>query len=347
MLSDNDNTGSRHMIALRLAAWYRWRAPRYIVSAILHQWRANLKNLNKFTESELNEIIKSSYSGHAGQGNRYGCNDPIMDKHCKDTCKLWRIKKNATYLDAETMDNGLVTFQTGVRDGTIVPLKPFGTDFPIWPGEVVMIQAPPKSMKTLLLQNIVYEARMPTYFKEMEMNANQIWSRFVQMHMGWSDEELLAKYYHYRNKIKPEFDWLTMDFQSCYPYELQKKLDIMKVQPKIVVIDHIRLLKSKQRDPNVKIEEASQALTELAINNKIIVFVVSEVTKEAIREGMDVTSAKGSIGTAYNVNKLISIKPFYDKKTELIEMLKVKTVVNREKDVLNVNLYFDNYKLVQ
>lgn len=344
MLS-NVAQGSRHMVALRLASWFRPRMPRQYVHNILHSWRSSLENRDGFSVKELDDIIESIYSGHNGQGSRYGCNDPIMDKFCKETCRLYRIKKNATFMEAAELDNVLVKFHENIKSGLIKPLKIFGTDFPIWPGEVVMIQAPPKSMKTLLLQNIVNDARLPTYFKEMEMNSNQIWSRFVQMHMNWTDDEFIENYTRYRDKILPNFSWLTMDFQSCYPFELQKKIELMNVKPMIVVIDHIRLLKSKQRDPNLRIEEASQALTELAINNNIIVFVVSEITKEAIREGMGVTSAKGSIGTVYNVNKLLSVDPYFSRRSGLIESLRLRTIVNREKEHLDIILNFNNYAL--
>ena len=43
----------------------------------------------------------------------------------------------------------------------------YGKDFPIYPGELVVIQAPPKCMKTMLVQNWVNSFKKPTYFLEM------------------------------------------------------------------------------------------------------------------------------------------------------------------------------------
>ena len=40
-------------------------------------------------------------------------------------------------------------------------------NFPIYPGEVVILQAPPASMKTMFLQNMMVAFKRPTYFIEM------------------------------------------------------------------------------------------------------------------------------------------------------------------------------------
>ena len=88
---------------------------------------------------------------------------------------------------------------------------------------------------------------------------------------------------------------------------------------------------------NAKLEEVSQSLMELAIHNNIIVFAVSEITKSAYAEGMNIASAKGSFRIAYNANKVISVTPFKDG-DNLIQALKVESTANREKENLNVQL---------
>ena len=85
---------------------------------------------------------------------------------------------------------------------------------------------------------------------------------------------------------------------------------MLPIKPEIVVVDHLGLLKSKQKDANMKVEEASQALMELAVRQNIVVFSISEITKSAFREGMDVSSSKGSFRIAYNANKILSITPY-------------------------------------
>jgi rRNA-processing protein FCF1 len=64
----------------------------------------------------------------------------------------------------------------------------------------------------------------------------------------------------------------------------------------------------------MKVEEASQALMELAVKHNVIVFTVSEISKQAMVEGMNIASSRGSFRVAYNANKILSLKPFKDDK---------------------------------
>ena len=223
--------------------------------------------------------------------------------------------------------------------------KFYGQDFPIYPGEVVIIQAPPASMKTMLLQNWMVDIGKPTYFLEMEMSPRQIWSRFVMIANNWTEDQLVKHYKYERKQLKDQFDWLKVDFSPPYPSELEKRIITQPVKPELVVVDHLGLLRSKQRDNNMKVEEASQALMEIAVKHNVVVFAVSEINKTAFKEGMDIASSRGSFRIAYNANKLLSILPYKNKETGLIEMLNIKSDKNREKEFLNVNLNVNNVRI--
>lgn len=181
--------GGRHATALRLGAWLRWRYPENVVRLIMEDWRKRVSTLeHPFKEDEMNRLITDCYKGHGGSGYRYGCNDKIMDKHCNSTCTLFKAKKSQGLMSAADMEENLISW----LKGDVVPLELgglYGKDFPIYPGELVVIQAPPKSMKTMLVQNWVNSFKRPTYFLEMEMSPRQIWKRFIQIEQGWSEEE--------------------------------------------------------------------------------------------------------------------------------------------------------------
>jgi hypothetical protein len=176
----------------------------------------------------------------------------------------------------------------------------------------------------------------------MEMSPRQMWTRFVMIENQWSDDQLKQHYLAKQNGMNKKFEWLMMDFSTPYPYELEKKISTMAFKPEVVVVDHMGLFRSKQRDNNMKIEEASQALMELAVKHNLIVFSVSEITKQAFHEGMNIASTKGSFRTAYNANKLISVNPFKSNNTNLIEYLHVKCEANREREFLDVKLKVTN-----
>jgi hypothetical protein len=178
----------------------------------------------------------------------------------------------------------------------------------------------------------------------MEMSPRQIWSRFVQIEMGWSEDELRTHYQQMKNGMDKRFKWLTVDYSSPYANELEKRISMLPNKPEIVVVDHMGLFKSKQRDPNMKTEEASQAMMELAVKHNIIVFAVSEITKSAFHEGnMNIASSKGSFRTASN--KLLSVIPSKSRKTGLIEQLQVKCEANREREHLDVTLIVENSQI--
>ena len=338
--------GERHATALRLAAWFRWLYPESIVGIVMEQWRQQVDNVKSpFTKREMESIIKSTYDGHNGNGNRYGCLDNIMDKHCESTCRLYKSKKSQTVMDSSDMETSLIKFlQSNINPINLGTLYP-GENFPIYPGEVVIIQAPPKSMKTMFLQNLVNGFKRPTYFIEMEMSPRQIWSRFVQMEMGWDDEALATHYMQHKNGMDEKFKWLTVDYSCPYAAELDKRISMLPIKPEIVVIDHMGLFKSKQRDPNMKTEEASQAMMEVAVRHNVILFAVSEITKSAFYEGnMNIASAKGSFRTAYNTNKLLSVIPSKSKATGLIEQIRIRCEANREREHIDVRLEVNNNK---
>tara|TARA_R100000995_G_C3439770_1_gene102715 strand:- start:287 stop:823 length:537 start_codon:yes stop_codon:yes gene_type:complete len=170
------------------------------------------------------------------------------------------------------------------------------------------------------------------------MSARQMWMRFVMMEKGWSEEDLKAHYMDHAKSITEDFQqWLTIDYSPCYAHELNKRIMMLPYKPEIVVVDHMGLFRSQKSDNNMKVEEVSQALMELAIQNNVVVFAVSEITKQAFHEGMDITSAKGSFRVGYNANKVLSLTPYKDQ-DNLIKYLKIQCTANREKESLNLEL---------
>ena len=112
-------------------------------------------------------------------------------------------------------------------------------------------------------------------------------------------------------------------------------------KPEIVIVDHMGLFKTQKNDNNMKVEEVSQSLMELAVQNNIIVFAVSEITKTAFTEGMNIASSKGSFRVAYNANKVLSLTPYKDE-NKLIKSLHLESTANREREHLDIHLPVKN-----
>jgi hypothetical protein len=341
------NRGSRHMVALRIAAHLRLRYSEKIVRMIMEDWRSNVDNLDSpFTKEEMNKIVENCYTGHQGDGYNYGCMDAIKDEFCDTTCFMYKSKKSSqSLMSATDMEKVLIDFYIKNTQ----PLDVGGLynrNFPVYPGELVIVQGPPKSMKTMLLMNWLNAFKKRSYMMELEMSPRQIWQRFVMIEKGWNEDQLRDHYKQLRNGIDKGFEWLTVDYNSCYPFEIQKRISMLPQKPEVIVIDHIGLLRSRMRDNNMKVEEASQSLLELAVQNDIIVFAVSEITKQAFHEGLNLASAKGSFRVAYNANKVISINPYFDAKNKnLLKVLHVESTANREKEILDVKLNIDGVRI--
>ena len=136
-----------------------------------------------------------------------------------------------------------------------------------------------------------------------------------------------------------------VNYSSISARDLEKTILTLPVKPRLVVIDHMGLFQSNLRDPNMKVEEASQAMMELAVKHNLIVFAVSEINKSAMRDGLNIFSSKGSFRTAYNANKILSLIPRTSKTTGMIDMLDLRCEANRERENLNVRLILDNVRI--
>ena len=339
--------GSRHQYALRVASHFRWRVDEPVLQLIMEDWRQRVTTEdNPFEKHEIQSIINSSYTGHNGTGYNYGCSDKYKDMHCKESCRLYHTKVNTQAMSfADMQASAMQFYSNGHKPLQLGSL--YNTTFPIYGGELVILQAPPKSMKTMLIHNWIIAFEKPTYFLEMEMSPRQMFIRHRQIKEGITYEKAESDA---TAGVGIDYDvsWLTFDYKSCYPFELEKKILMLPDKPEIVVIDHIGLMQSKNKDINGKMEEVMEALKNLAIRHSIIVIGISEVTKESMnkRTGTPaIMAGRGSARIAYTANKLLSLKPFKSKGD--IGVLELECIANREREHLNVRLKPDNCKLTQ
>ena len=163
---------------------------------------------------------------------------------------------------------------------------------------------------------------------------------------GWTEEQLIDHYRSFQNGQDKHFQWLMVNYSAIGARDLERTILTLPVKPRLVVVDHMGLLQSSLKDPNMKVEEASQAMMELAVKHNLIVIAVSEINKSAMRDGLNIFSSKGSFRTAYNANKILSLIPRTSKETGLIEMLDLRCEANRERENLNVRLTLDNVRIL-
>ena len=333
-------SGSRHQSALVLTSHIRERYPEDIVRLIMEDWRKKVDNPDSpFTVEEMDKIIGYTYEGGDGSGYRYGCNHPVKDKFCSNTCKLYKSKVSRYSKTLNDMEEGLNMYLMGYIECIDIG-KIYNKKFPCYSGEVMIITAPPESMKSMLLFNWAFQIQEPILFYELEMSEMQVGLRMAMIESGLSEEELMGSKYDFDEKLKKR---ITFEYESCYPWEIQKKVQMLDEKPQFIFVDHAGLMKSKYRDENPRDKDISKGLMDLAKNTGTIVIAIWETTKKSFHDGLDIASPSGSFRIAYNANKMMGIDPQRNGKGE-IEVIALRTIKNRELDKMNVNLVVNTKK---
>jgi hypothetical protein len=220
----------------------------------------------------------------------------------------------------------------------------YGRSFPINHGEFVVLQAPPKHQKTMLVVNWVNALKVPTLFLEMEMSFRQIYTMFTQVEMGWTEDDIRNHYSGSdRKSIADRFSNIHFDFGQYYSHELRNIIDTLPVRPQLIVVDHLHKLKTKFSGDQImgKVNTISNDLRMLANDFNIAVIAIAEIDKGSIANGQTMASAKGGVDLAYDANKVIAITNVLRDEKELIRAMDIKTLANREKEQLNIRLTCD------
>ncbi|MEM1355032.1 MAG: hypothetical protein AAGH88_09125 [Planctomycetota bacterium] len=88
---------NQRVCAFRLAVhWHRFRVPQYLAIAMLREWAQRNKPSDGkriITDAEIAEQVGHGYSGRY---RGYGCDDPIIAKHCDDRCPMRRGNNQAS-----------------------------------------------------------------------------------------------------------------------------------------------------------------------------------------------------------------------------------------------------------
>ncbi len=338
-MMENVPYGFRHKAALTLGSHLRIRFPEDAVRIFMEYWRNKISSSdNPFTEDEMEKIIHSVYNANNGEGYNFGCNSEIKDRMCSSECKLYKAKKSISNYDVSDLEQELIKFYSSNQ----VPLDIgaiYDQHFPIYPGETMLLTAPPESMKSMLILNWLLAFKKRSYFMEFEMSRKQIIERISMIHNGWNQETLKNHYRTGKNGI-PNMNHIKFDFEPCFPWEIKKKLDVINFNPEVIFIDHCGLMKSRFRDEISKDKDISESIMNLSKDLNCIVIGIWELSKEAFKNGVDVASPSGSFRISYNANKILALKPIRSGEG-VIEHLELITLKNREQERLNCRLDVD------
>ena len=312
MLTIGPQQGNRNNTSMRLASHFRRNGiPSEFAKAALLHW--NNKSLD---ESVLIDKIEQTYN----KGYQYGCNDELLLKHCQTKCIYFKHKdytidvKNVEDLQAEFHERMITNFEGRSIDLSKMFHLPNGMDCTIYPGELVTIFGPTGSSKTTFAQNIalgvdfaenkiVPEWQIPTLFLSLELSAWYMHRRHLQIVSGLNKEDVTRNYQDVYEAHKDKLGHLVIQTISPTLEQIQNK--IRKLQPAVVIVDYIDLVETPKKGEYEQIKYISHSLSNMAVNNDLIIIQISQVAREYSRnEVLDLYAGKGS-GAIENASRKV------------------------------------------
>ena len=331
MYKNGPEEGSRNNTMMRIAShFFRHGIPSAAAKAALLEW-----NGGQLRSDVIIKKVEDTYRG----GYKYGCKDVLMAKYCQTNCIHYKRKdylidvKNSEELQSELAER----LETDFSGRTIDLANLWGVedkDATVYPGELVTIFGSTGANKTALAQNIVLgynansdeivkENQIPTLFLSLELSGFVMHRRNLQIVSGTNKESVMKNYKKLYEYHKEELSHIIM--QSISPTIPQIQEKVKTLQPKCVVIDYIDLVDVpfNKKGEYEKLNYISHSLSNMAVNEDIIVIQISQVSRDYSRNQiMDLYAAKGSGAIENASRKVIGITGSSDSSDKKVSIFK-------------------------
>ena len=312
MLNKGATEGSRHITAMRIVSHFkRHGIPSHYAKVMMLHW-----NAKSMPEQAIIEMVENVYN----RNYKYGCQDSVMLKHCKTQCVHFARKDYLVDIkSAATMQDELAERLTTDFNGKTINLsRALGLDVEstIYPGELVTIFGPTGSNKTTFAQNLALgvdfvndkiekDWQIPTLFLSLELSSWYMHRRHLQIVSGESKQEVNDNYERLYKTHKDELEHIMVQTVSPTLDNIYEK--VRELQPQLVIVDYIDLVDTpvSYRGEYEKIKYISHGLSNMAVNNDLIVIQISQVSREYSRnEVLDLYAGKGS-GAIENASRKV------------------------------------------
>ena len=344
MLNQGPKEGERHKTLLRIASHYKRHGipSEYAKISALH-W-----NSNTMEKDKVIEVVEATYNNNY----RYGCNDEVMHQYCRSNCVFFKRRdylvdvKNALELQESYKRRMAANFEgRKIQLTKMLGLDSSQTDVDIYPGELVTIFGPTGSNKTTFAQNIAlgYDTvndtirkdwQIPTLFLSLELSDWYMHRRNLQVVSGRDKEYVNA---HFDELFKTHEDELShMTIQTIAPTIAGIQEKVRELQPALVIVDYIDLIDvPKYRSEYEAVKLISHSLSNMAVNEDMIVIQISQISREYGRgdRTMDLHAGKGSGAIENASRKVIGIEGSNASNQKRISLFK-----NTDGELFNVDL---------
>ena len=330
MLKQGALEGNRHVTAMRIISHFkRHGIPSHYAKVSMLHW--NNKSMN---ENKIMEMVENVYN----RNYKYGCQDTIMTKHCKTQCIYFNRKdylidvKSADEMQGELHERLTTDFSGKTIDlGKALGIK---KESIIYPGELVTIFGPTGSNKTTFAQNIALgvdfvnnririDWQIPTLFLSLELSSWYVHRRHLQIVSGMNKSTINDNYDNIFEKNKDKLEHIMVQTISPTLDKIAEK--VKELQPALLIVDYIDLVETpvNYRGEYEKIKYISHGLSNMAINNDMIIVQISQVSREYSRnEVLDLYAGKGSGAIENASRKVIGLNGQSNSKTRAVRLFK-------------------------
>ena len=330
MLKNGAIEGSRHVTAMRIISHFkRHGIPSHYAKIMMLHW--NNKSVN---EKQIMEMVENVYN----RNYKYGCQDIIMKEHCKTQCMFFERKdylvdvKSSDEMQGELHERLTTDFSGKTIDlGRALGIK---KESVIYPGELVTIFGPTGSNKTTFAQNLALgvdfvnhtietDWQIPTLFLSLELSSWYMHRRHLQIVSGKEKNSVNKEYDKLYESNKHKLEHVMIQTISPTLDKIAEK--VRELQPSLLIVDYIDLVDTPQsyRGEYEKIKYISHGLSNMAVNNDMIVIQISQVSREYSRnEVLDLYAGKGSGAIENASRKVIGLNGQSNSKTRAVRLFK-------------------------
>ena len=344
MLNQGPKEGERHKTLLRIASHYKRHGipSEYAKISALH-W-----NNNTMEKDKVVEVVEATYNNNY----RYGCNDEVMHRYCRSNCVFFKRRdylvdvKNALELQESYKRRMAANFEgRKIQLTKMLGLDEDKTDVDIYPGELVTIFGPTGSSKTTFAQNLALgydtvndvirpEWQIPTLFLSLELSDWYMHRRNLQVVSNNDKQYVNDNFEALFKKHEDELSHMTMQTVAPTIAGIQEK--VRELQPALVVVDYIDLIDvPKYRSEYEAVKLISHSLSNMAVNEDIIVIQISQISREYSRNDrtMDLHAGKGSGAIENASRKVIGLEGSNSSNHKRVSLFK-----NTDGELFNVDL---------
>ena len=330
MLNQGAIEGSRHITAMRIVSHFkRHGIPSHYAKVCMLHW-----NNKSMPEDGILEMVENVYN----RNYKYGCHDSVMLKHCKTQCIHFDRKdylvdiKSASQMQDELAERLTTDFSGKTIDlGRALGLDKEST---IFPGELVTIFGPTGSNKTTFAQNLALgvdfagnkiekDWQIPTLFLSLELSSWYMHRRHLQIVTNKTKDEVNLNYKGLYEDNRDKLEHIMVQTISPTLDKIYEK--VRELQPQLVIVDYIDLVDTpvSYRGEYEKIKYISHGLSNMAVNNDLIVIQISQVSREYSRnEVLDLYAGKGSGAIVNASRKVIGLNGQADSSVRAVRLFK-------------------------